>query len=196
MIIRDPNSGDGMHVTPDGHGAVAARTESLAEAEALEGWAFNFNTGDITLTNAATANGVAYMKNTSEAVYIIPSIIYIFGNSTSGTGDGLVEILRNPTAGTVISDASEQVPVNRNFGSSNTLTCNCYKASGSGKTLTGGTVLLETRLSSPLGRVFIAPGSIILEPGSSIGIRYTTQASNSSQIVQFAMSIHRLTLGT
>lgn len=195
MQINDPLTHDTMRVTSDGHAEVSARTTTIAAAEAFLGNAYNFNTGSITLTNASTANGIAWIKNTTTSeTYVITAMFYLFGNSTSGTGDGLMEVLRNPTTGTVVSDASTQAPVNRDFGSAKTLTGSFFKASGSGKTITDGTVAIESLFSAPTGRAALTVGAIIIPPGASIGWRYTTQASNSSQSIQVACAIHRQTL--
>jgi len=186
-----------MHVTPDGHAAVAARTESLAEAETVEGWGFVISTPVISLTNASTENALVWIKNTSENdTYLVTHIELALGNSTSGTGDGTAKILRKPDAGTVVSDESAATSSNRNFGQSKSLLGLFYAASAAGKTLTGGTVHETELLASPAGIHELLHESIALEPGSSFGVSWTTQASNSAQSAIVTVDIHKLTLGT
>ena len=196
MIIRDPSSGVGQEVSADGHAHVMARTQPFGVQEALAGWAFSANTGTVTLTNAATDNAVLYCKNSGATSLVFEVFVYLLGASTGGTGSGNVTIIRNPTGGTIVSDASTLTPINRNFGSSNVLTGDFFKPSGSGKTLTGGTTIIETLLPTPTGRITISVGAFIVPPGSSLGINYTTQTGNSSQDVQFGYGLYALTLGT
>lgn len=195
--LEDKATGITAAVTSDRHLEVNARTYPVPDREAIAGNSYNFNTGSITLTNASTANGICYLKNTATdgSVYIITAFFYLMGNSTGGTGDGRWEILRNPSTGTLIeSTPTTQAPVNRNFGSGKVLTGDFYKAGASGDTITNGTVAIESLLSSPAGRVTITVGAVVLNPGDSVGMRYTTQASNTSQAVEAAVAIYKQTL--
>lgn len=193
MIIRDAETNRSAVTGADGHLHTAARTIAIDAAEAHEGNSFNFNTGTITLTNAATANGMAYIKNTTTAeVWVITAMFYLFGNSTSGTGDALMEVLRNPSTGTLIDTTPvTQAPVNRDFSSAKTLSGDFFKAGASGDTLTDGDVVIESLFSNPTGRQTLGVGAIVIKPGNSIGWRYTTQTSNSSQGVQVACAIYK-----
>lgn len=193
--IEDKATGVSAAVTEDRHLEVNSRTTSSTDSEALEGNSYNFNTGAVTLTGASEANGLAYLKNTSSdgSIYVITAFFYIFGASTGGTGDGLVEILRNPTTGTTItSTPTTQTPINRNFGSGKTLVGDFYKSGASGDTITDGTVAIETIASS--GRVVVTVGAVVLNPGDSVGVRYTTQAGNTSQDVMIAVALYKQTL--
>lgn len=195
-ITRDPVTGDGQSVTPDGHAKVAARTEDLSEAETLDGWGFLASSGVITLGNAATENAIAFIKNTSESsTYIVTKMELHLGNSTSGTGDGTVKIYRNPTTGTIIDDASAMTVSNRNTGKSNTLTGQFYKPSAAGKTITNGGTYDEYPVATPKDLWTLESESIVLEPNGSLAVSYTTQTSNSAQNVSISIEIHRLTLG-
>ncbi len=164
-----------------------AVTETQSDHHSEIGKRFNINTGDITLTGNATASGVLYFKNNEDEDFHITVVVYNLGNSTSGTGDSLIEIIKNPTAGTLISNAvAVSVNSNFNFGSALDLSATAYKGA-EGYTITDGSVFTTTR-SSANGRIALTLGDIIIPKGSSLGIRYTTQTSNSSQKVQFAVS--------
>lgn len=166
-------------------------TQSISETQADHhseiGKRFNINTGDITLTGNATTSGVLYFKNNEEEDFHVTVAVFNLGNSTSGTGDSLIEIIKNPTTGTLISNAvAVSVNSNFNFGSASDLAATAYKGA-EGYTITDGSVFASTR-SSANGRIALTLGDIIIPKGSSLGIKYTTQTSNSSQKVQFAIS--------
>jgi len=87
----------------------------------------------------------------------------------------------------LISNAvAVSVNSNFNFGSASDLSATAYKGA-EGYTITDGSVFASTR-SSANGRIALTLGDIVIPKGSSLGIKYTTQASNSSQKVQFAIS--------
>jgi hypothetical protein len=158
---------------------------------------YNINTGDITLTNA-TKTSVLYVKNNSDNDLVITALIYNLGASTSGTGDVLIDVLRNPTAGDIISNTNDcavgpGVSANQNFGSTNTMTGLFYKGATGETALSGGAVTVSTRSASNTGRIVISLGAVILPKGSSLGVDYTPPTSNTSQIVQFAAACYVLT---
>jgi hypothetical protein len=170
-------------------------SESQADHHSELGDRFNINTGDITLTGNATTSAVLYFKNNEDEDFHITVVVFNLGNSTGGTGDTLIELIRNPSAGTIVSNAvAVSVDSNFNFGSAIDLSATAYKGA-EGYTLTDGTVFATTRSASN-GRIVLTLGEIVLPKGSSFGIKYTTQASNSSQKVQFAISGFKQTLDT
>lgn len=151
---------------------------------------FNINTGDITLTNA-TATSVLYIKNTGNDPLVITSLIYNLGATTSGTGDVKIDVLRNPTAGDIVTNANAvavgpAASANQNFGSANTLTGLFYKGATGETAFTDGSVTVTTRSASNTGRIVVTLGAVVLPKGSSLGVNYTPPTSNSSQICQFA----------
>lgn len=183
-------SGFSMKVDEKGRAHVDSVTTQREEAQSQRGFAFNVNTGNITLTNGATKNAVLYIKNNEDYDLIITNIFYILGNTTSGTGNCYLEIVRNPTTGTIISGATAvSINQNKNFGSSRALSVTAYKGA-TGLTFTNGDDYAATILNAGPQRIVITGGSITLPKGASIGINYTTPTSNTSQIVQFAMSCY------
>lgn len=161
-------------------------TEPDVDAASEEGNSYNFNTGIINLTSA-NKSAVFYIKNNGDDSLVIPTLFYLIGNSTGGSGDVIVTVLRNPTAGTIISNATamEMNGVNRNFGSSKSLTVDSYKGQ-EGTTFTDGDKVIESILNQTPTRAAISVGAIVLPKGTSIGIDITPAAGNTSVDVEFA----------
>jgi hypothetical protein len=170
------------------------RTFSIAEPEVFNasslGNSYNFNTGVINLTSASKS-AVFYIKNNGDSDLIITKLFYIIGNSTAGTGDVLVTVLRNPTTGTIISNAvaMEMDGVNRNFGSSKNLTTDSYKGAEA-STFTNGDKIIESIIDQSPTRVSVEVGGLVIPRGTSIGIDITPATSNSSLDVEFAASVY------
>ena len=196
FTIRDgAGSGKSAKVDSNQKLQTSAVTEEQKDHAAESGDKYNINTGDITLTDA-TATSVLYIKNNEDRDLVITALIYNLGNSTSGTGDGLVEVHRNPTAGTIITDAVNVTTgttslANQNFGSSKALTIDAFKGDTADNNFTTSDgVSISSRLATPTGRIIVSLGAIELPKGSSIGITYTPPTSNSSQICQFAAACY------
>lgn len=154
------------------------------------GNSYNFNTGIINLTSASKS-AVFYLKNNGDNDIIISTLFYLLGNSTGGSGDVLITVLRNPTTGTIVSGAvnMEMNGVNRNFGSSKTLTVDAYKGAEA-NTFTDGVKVIESIFDQSPSRVSITVGAIMLPKGSSIGIDITPATSNTNLDVEFACSVY------
>lgn len=191
-IIQD-GRGTGYTAKVDSLGRIHADAVSTfkEDSQAKRGLAYNINTGTITLTNASITNGVAYLKNNEDYDLVISSVIYILGNSTGGSGDILVEVIKNPTTGTLISGASAvEISANKNFGSSRSLNALAYKGA-TGNTVTDGSSFAKTILSTGAQRVVgVLGGGVILPRGASIAIRFTTPVGNTSMVVQFAFACY------
>ena len=170
------------------------RVFSIAEPEVFNasslGNSYNFNTGVINLTSASKS-AVFYIKNNGDSDLIITQLFYLIGNSTAGTGDVLVTVLRNPTTGTIISNAvaMEMDGVNRNFGSSKNLTTDSYKGAEA-STFTNGDKIIESIIDQSPTRVSVELGGLVIPRGTSIGIDITPATSNSSLDVEFAASVY------
>ena len=170
------------------------RVFSIAEPEVFNasslGNSYNFNTGVINLTSASKS-AVFYIKNNGDSDLIITQLFYLIGNSTAGTGDVLITVLRNPTTGTIISNAvaMEMDGVNRNFGSSKNLTTDSYKGAEA-STFTNGDKIIESIIDQSPTRVTVEVGGLVIPRGTSIGIDITPATSNSSLDVEFAASVY------
>ena len=158
-------------------------------AAAVSGDLFNINTETITLTSGSPSS-VLYMKNTDSVIWIFSRIFYNAEVSTGGTGGWLAEVLANPTAGTLISGGTTITPHNLNFGSAKELTATTLKGA-EGDTLTDGVVRVSTIVPSSGSRVLIGFDSVILEPGSSIGVRVTPPVGNTGMGVQVGFNMYR-----
>jgi len=168
---------------------VTSVSTPVEEAESLKGFSYNINTGIITLTNA-TKTPVLYIKNNEDYDLIIGTLIYQTGASTGGSGNILVDIVRNPTAGTIVSNATAvEMNINRNFGSSRNLAVNAYKGA-TGNTMTDGAKAFESILATATQRIAVSTGAIIMPKGSSIGINITPPTGNTTMQVEFALACY------
>lgn len=194
ISIKD-GSGKGYEarVTENQRLSTITVSESIAATHAFTGDAYNVNTGTINLTSA-NKSALFYFKNNEDQDIVITAFFYLLGN-TDGTGDTLVQIERNPTGGTLVSGGTSFSPVNRDFGSKNTLTVDCLKGAEA-STLTGSDGVAVESIFSGVGRQTVSVGAIVLRKGSSVGITVTPPASNTDMDVQIAMAIYKKTENT
>jgi len=138
------------------------------------GNAYNINTGNITMSASGT---LLYLKNTGDADIVISTLIVGLG---SGTVSDLAEItvIRNPTGGDLITDATP-VPmnVNRNFGSSNSLSSNVYKGK-SGGIVTGGDE--GVLFYQGVGGRMVSAMNLMLTKGTSMAIKLDPKLTSGS----------------
>jgi len=165
-----------------------AITQSFEENAVENGDAYNLNTGNITFSSSG-ASGATYVKNNESTNLVITSFVYLFGNSGITGEDAEIDVIENPTGGTLLSSTTG-TPRNRNAGlQSKTLDVD-WRIGAEGKTISGGNDLIKSLFGSPLGRKVVVI-KIALTKGSSIAIKYTPQSSITSQNVQIAMSVYR-----
>ena len=194
VYIGNPQNGDKAKVTPEGLLRTYSVSESIVENAAENGDSYNINTGTIALTGNATTSAVLYLKNNGSNDLHISTIGYLLGNSTSGTGDLTLEVIRNPTAGTIVSGATNvYVNVNKNAGSSETLAVDSFKGA-EGLTLTGGDSWYTSLLAGAARPYAISTGTLVITPGSSIGVNITTHSGNTAMNVQVFFSLIEYTL--
>jgi hypothetical protein len=191
--IKNGSNGNIAEVTATGRLKTYGVSESIVENAAENGNSFNINTGTINLTSA-NKSAVLYLKNNSDREIHIASIGFLLGNSTGGTGDVLLEVIKNPTAGTIVSGASAvAINENKNAGSSNTLTVDAYKGAEA-NTITDGSTWYYSLLAGAARPYVIATGTLVIPKGSSIGVNVTPQASNTSMDLQVFLSLIEYTL--
>lgn len=151
----------------------------------VEGDAYQIGSAIVAFT-AATESAILYVKNTSTKSMIVDRLRLHLGTATNGTGDWTLGIIRNPTAGTIISTATAATPLNVNHGSSKEPTGVFYRGV-QGATFTDGTVSAFPIKSSGDG-IIVFPFGRILPTGSSIGIRLTpptgTTAANAIAVLR------------
>lgn len=188
----EDNTGNsfGLKVDSKNRASTFAVTQGEESNAAIDGNSYNINTGIVNLTSA-NKTAVVYVKNNGDNDLVIPAIFYLIGNSTGGSGDMVWTVLRNPTAGTIVSGATtvEMPGVNRNFGSSKTLTADIFVGVES-ETLTNGDKLIESIINQSATRAALGVGSIIIPKGSSIGVDVTPATGNTSVNIEIAFSIY------
>ena len=181
-IIDGAGTGNRAKVDSDKRLHVNSVTRTQDEQAALLGEAYNLSTGSITLTSA-NQSAVAYLKYTGADPFVIKEMLMIPSDSTGGSGNALIQIKSNPTAGTIISGAVSFSAINnRDFSSSKSLdeTALIYKGA-EGNTITdGGTFAITTR-SSFASPVSFDAANIVLRKGNSIAVCITPPTGNTSQ---------------
>ncbi len=189
MILND-GSGTGVSASVLGNRRLlvdADSHESIITASS-EGKAFHFGTGLITLTSAA-ASGLFYFKNNEVQNFIIAETTLRLNQSTGGaSGVGLLEIIRNPTTGTLISTATAPtIRLNTNFGSTFTILADAFKGA-EGLTVTDGlTYGTINGIVVPQRATIDDTIGIVIPRGASIAFRYTPPAGNTSIIISLSV---------
>lgn len=190
-VIKD-GAGTGLTARVAGANQLFTFSETITEATiaSLEGDAYNVNTGVITLTTA-NKSAAFYLKNTSQdKTYSVPSFFFLIGNSTGGSGDVLISLIKNPTGGTIVSNAvpMEMAGVNLNFGSPESIAADTLKGV-EGDTFTGGEKVIESVLDQSPQNIVLAAGAVLLQPGNSVGIEVTPATGNTSFTLEFAADV-------
>jgi len=177
--IDDNGNGTGKGLGINGRNE--AQTFAVIETEAQDaaelGNAYNINTGDIGCAGDTT---LLYFKNDEGQDVIIEAIAVGIRGSTI-TDQATVTVIKNPTAGNLITDATAvDMNQNRNFGSSKTLktTTLAYKGKVSG-TVTGGSDAAQFYMGNN-SRLY-APINLEIPRGSSIALKVadTTTGGNA-----------------
>jgi len=189
MIIKDGSAGDTAKVDTRNRLSTFSITQTEATDSALLGDLYNINSGIITLTTA-NISSLLFLKNTDTVDWIISRVFYNVAASTGGSGRWIANVVANPTAGTLISAGTDFTSFNLNFGSPKILSATLKKGV-EGSTLTDGEVRVSTLIPAAAVRVIIPFESIVLEPGSALGIQITPPASNTSMEVQVGVNLHR-----
>jgi hypothetical protein len=188
-IIEDGATGKTARVNSDNTLAVHSITISEAEHATDLGQSYNVNTGTIVLTTAGVS-GVLYFKNNENINIHVDHIVILLGNTTGGltTDSTTIKVLSNPTAGTVISGATDADMIqNRNIGASSTLEADVYKGA-EGDTFTDGEELVGSLLTPGTRAAFVL--DITIPKGKSIGVTIEPNDSNTSMKVMAALVCH------
>ena len=94
VFIKDgEGSGIKAGVTTDKRLKTDSITLNTADYNSVLGQAFNINTGKFTLSSS-NKSAVMYVKYNGLKSLIITGLFYLIGNSTGGSGDTLVTVLR------------------------------------------------------------------------------------------------------
>ena len=197
MIIEDgTGSGHKVQVDSGNHMHTFAINRSEIQAAVKGGRAYNINTGWIGLTTA-TESAVLYFKNdespsNGESRISVDAIAVGIDDEGTTAGMSTITVVRNPTAGTIVSGATAvDMNQNRNFNSSNTLgsTTLAYKGA-EGNTFTDGDDIAIFG-QQPGARAYYGV-DFILGRGDSIGVKIDTDTSSGTSNVYVALIIHRV----
>jgi hypothetical protein len=155
------------------------QVRSISEAENVHnaelGNGYNFNTGLINITGDAS---LIYIKNNSDLELIIQAIALGSFEGITHSDDPYITIIRNPTGGDLITDATPvDMNQNRNFGSSKTAIADVYKGKVGG-TITGGNDIAI--LQATAGSRSFYSIDFVLPKGSSMGVKLTANLSSGS----------------
>ena len=185
----DDGTGSGNQGKVDGnnrlHTQLVTETESLHSAE--NGDAYNISSGSIPFTGDGS---LLYVKNTNDKDMVLEAIA--LGNDGGGTYTSslrpYVTVVRNPTGGDLITDATvADFVINRNFGSTKALDGLAYKGKNAG-TLTGGNSLGIFQ-SSQAGRDYFTI-NMVIPKGSSIGISITNGLASGTANIYCAAIVY------
>src|SRR6056300_1099407 len=110
----------------------------VADISNRDGRLFILTSDFVALTTTGSFNGMIYLKNTSTDRDMYIDRVRICGTGTSMNAMQC-RFVKNPTTGTLISDANAGISVASILGSNEEFTGINYAASGDGKTVTDGT---------------------------------------------------------
>ena len=191
ILIDGSGSGDKMKIDSNNRAHTFAVSQTIAEAAASKGDSYNINTKSIVLTTA-NESCVLYLKNNGDVDIKVLTIGFLFGNSTGGSGDMYMAVTKNPSVGTIISNA-DPMPINQNKsgGSSRTLDVDLFKGA-EGYTVTNGTEWYYTLLAGSARNYLIGTGSLVLQKGVSMSISVTPQGSNTSMDCSVFLSVIKI----
>ena len=181
MIIRDAVTGTAAHVDANRDLHTFSVVETEIDAALEKGNAYNVNTGLIAMTGTATS-ACLYFKNDEVTDYVIVGFVtYVGVRSATVTDYPLFTVIKEPTGGDVISDATAvDIRSNSNFGSSNSLSSGtlCYKGKDGG-TATGGSTHAIVGVSEGRNQ-FSLP--MELPRGSSVAITVDLNTSGGANV--------------
>lgn len=178
MATIEDGKGSGKDAQVDDQNRL--RTHAVTESESLhaseEGTAYNLNTGLISITGDAS---LMYYKNTGEKDFVVEAIALGSFEGITHSDDPYISLIRNPTGGDIISDATTSgvFNQNRNFGSSNALNGLFYRGKVGG-TCTGGDTIGILQASAGARSFYTI--NFIVPKGSSIGITLTANRTSGT----------------
>jgi hypothetical protein len=153
----------------------------------LAGAGYMVSTGEINLTTDG-ASAICYVKNNENRELVMDSFNVCQEATTGGTGNTLIELIKNPSTGTLISAGTAISAGNKNFGSANTLDADITKGA-EGSTITNGTTLLTYYASTP-SRLLYKEGPIVLEKGNSLAVRITPPTGSTNLGLCFSIQLY------
>jgi len=186
MIQDGKGTGAFAGVTPNNRLLTTGIDLSLTEAATETGDTYNINTATVPLTTTGE-HALLYLKNHEDTNLIIDTTIVNIKDFVGTAGQPILKIYRNPTGGTIISDAVECEISNRNYGSSKVLDVFCYQG-GESKTLTGPSI--DIFLPTVAAGTFNSFSTLVVLPkGASIGLAWIPPAGMTSVDIVAAFNV-------
>lgn len=144
------------------------------EAEGHQGMSYSIGTDFINITNTATFTGFLYVINTS-ATHLL-HVAEIRGSSTQNTQ---WKLIKNPTAGTLISGGTILTPGNFNFASGKEFQGSArITSAGAGLTITDGTHMTQWMNPAYSTSARDYQGAIGLYSGNSLALMVKPTAAS------------------
>ncbi len=157
-------------------------TESrLADISLRDGESYIITSDFVSLTTTASFSGMLYVKNTDTSKNLFIDKVRVCGTGTSMNAMQC-KFFKNPTTGTLISDANDGIVLPANLGSNVTFTGDVYAASADGKTVTDGTQFSQFTIHLPGHTIQEYDGALILPGGSSLAIVVQPSAATTACI--------------
>ena len=178
-IIQDgTGTGDRLRITPFNRLLSQAVIITEEDDAISRGDGYQIASGPVTFTGA-NASAVLYTKNDDDRDFVLDRAVLILGTAVgaTATADWTVQVLRNPTAGTIIDNALAAGISNSNHGSANIPAGLNYKGVES-DTFTDGTGAAQP-IKQSIDRIILPLGRR-LPKGTTIGFRVTPPAGTTA----------------
>ena len=155
-------------------------TTSLSSTSKRDGNAYTVGTDGIFSGSFTTGtdNALLYVKNNEDEDLFVDVCV------VSQDVAGIYKFIKNPTAGTLITNGTSTSPLNLNFGSSNAADLDVIKLDTVGRTFTDGTVITYSRNPAGLQPLDFL-GTVVVPKGSSFGITYDPESSTTVELSVF-----------
>ena len=178
-IIQDgTGTGDRLRVTP--FNRILAQSVIITEEDDAisRGEGYQISTGLVTFT-APSSSAVLYTKNNDDRDFVLDRAVLILGTATgaSAGADWTFQVLRNPTTGSIVTNAVDAGISNSNHGSANIPDGDNFKGVQS-DTFLDGTGLPQP-IKQSIDRIILPLGRR-LPKGTSIGFKLTPPTGTTS----------------
>jgi len=171
MIILKDGTGTGvkLKINSDNRAVVEATSQTrIADISERLGQAYTIATGFVPLTTTASFTGILWIKNTDiEGRDMFIEHIRVCGSAPM-MEDVQCVVYRNPTTGTLISNAVSAYKTNNNFGSANQFNGLAYKGVDA-DTITNGDWFTQFVTHISGHSIIDFNDSIVIPKNSSIG---------------------------
>jgi hypothetical protein len=160
-----------LRITGANRALVQAVTITEEDDAIIRGEGYQIASGTVSFTGATTT-GVLYIKNNDDRDFVLDRAVLILGSAVGASSDQdwTFTVLRNPTAGTTITNQLNAGISNSNHGSNNTPNAISYRGV-EGDTITDGGGAAQP-IKQSIDRIILPLGRR-LPKGTSIGFRIT-----------------------